>query len=253
MGLDTNPVVTNNYYDSSGSDGSVFANSVFNKTTVNARFALHFNDWYDYKLQKHKFMREFMNKKLMRIRTDAEPAIVQYVRAGNFEVAPIENGYHDCLITIPFENPSGYKYSLMNSDSLYEFNEAGWQIGMNIPANIPPLNYAFHHQKFKIYNAGDIAIDPYYQHHELKILSKFKGEFLQIVNNTNGTSWKFNQNSNGNDELLLDGINTTLNGSPASKKTDYGNLVLEPGWNDIIVNGAYWNEILFSFPFIYIG
>lgn len=253
MGLDTNPVVTNNYYDASGSDGSVFANSTFDKTVVYANFVLHFTDWYDFKLQKHKFMREFMNKKLMRIRTDAEPAVVQYVRAGNFEVKPIEDGYHDCLITIPLENPSGYKYSLMNSDSLYEFDEAGWQIGMNIPTDIPPLKYRFDLPYFKVYNAGDIAIDPYYQRHELKILSKFKGEYLELINYTNNSSWKFNQSSKGDDEILLDGIMTSLNGEAASKKTDYGNLVLEPGWNVIAVKGTYWHDVIFSFPFIYIG
>ncbi|KRL36625.1 phage tail domain-containing protein [Liquorilactobacillus uvarum] len=252
LGDDTSPNLTNNYQDLSGQDGSLSTYSNFNRTVVNARFWLHFKDYYDLKLAQHDIFRLFMNKKLMRIKTDAEPAIVKFVRSGNFSVEPVVENANDAVFSIPFENPSGYKFSLLRSDSLYTYDEEGWQIGMNLP-NGEDLVYRHTVPQFKIYNASDIPIDPYYQRHDLKIIVKFNGNSLQLVNKTNGTSWTYNKSSNGSDIIVLDGINTTLNGTPASANTDYGNLVLEKGWNDIVATGATTVDSTFSFPFIYIG
>ncbi|KRM95953.1 hypothetical protein FC19_GL001434 [Liquorilactobacillus aquaticus DSM 21051] len=252
LGSDDTPSITNNYQENAGSDGSIFTTASINKNIFNANFSLHFSDWYDLKLAKHDIYRLFIQKKLMRLRSDAEPAKVSFARATPFDIKPFQDGAHDATFSIPFENPSGYKFSLLRSDSLYTRDEAGWQRGMNLP-NGEDLIYRHTVPQFKIFNASDIPIDPYYQRHDLKIIVKFKGNSLQLVNKTNGTSWKYNKSSNGSDLIVLDGINTTLNGTPASANTDYGNLILEKGWNDIVATGATTVDITFSFPFIYIG
>lgn len=245
-------MLTNNYSDSSGSDGSVFNYATFDKSEVNANFILHFYDYYDFKLAQHDIYKLFMNKELIRIRTNAEPAIVKFVRAGNFEISPWRDGAKDAMFTIPFENPSGYKYSYLTSDNPYLYETEGWQIGMNLP-NGENLHYRFTKNKMRVYNASDIAIDPYFQRHELRIICKFKGGSLRLKNNTNGSSWEYKAKSDGKQTIVLDGINTSLDGSPASAKTDFGNLVLEPGWNDIVATGATTLDVTFSFPFIYLG
>ena len=245
-------MLTNNYSDSSGSDGSIFNYATFDKSEVNANFILHFYDYYDFKLAQHDIYKLFMNKELIRIRTNAEPAIVKFVRAGNFEISPWRDGAKDAMFTIPFENPSGYKYSYLTSDNPYLYETEGWQIGMNLP-NGENLHYRFTKNKMRVYNASDIAIDPYFQRHELRIICKFKGGSLRLKNNTNGSSWEYKAKSDGKQTIVLDGINTSLDGSPASAKTDFGNLVLEPGWNDIVATGATTLDVTFSFPFIYLG
>lgn len=252
LGDDSAPALTNNYTDNVGTDGSQFNTAQYGKNTINANFLIHFGDYYDYKLAKHDIYRLFMNKGLMRIRTDAEPAIVKFARAGNFDIQPWENGANDALFTIPFENPSGYKYSYLTSDNPYLYETEGWQIGMNLP-NGQDLHYQFTTPRMRVYNASDIAVDPYYQRHQLKIIIKFNGSFLQLVNQTNGSSWKYLSSSNGQQTIVLDGINTSLDGAPASANTDFGNLVLEPGWNDIVATGATTLDVTFSFPFIYLG
>ena len=75
---------------------------------------------------------------------------------------------------------------------------------------------------------------------------------MKITNNTNGSEWSYIKASNGEESIILDGINTTLNGNPASANTDYGNIILDTGWNDIAVTGADSVDITFSFPFIYL-
>ena len=252
LGDNTNPVLTNNYSDSSGSDGSVFNYATFDKSEVNANFILHFDDYYDFKLAQHDIYKLFMNKELIRIRTNAEPAIVKFVRAGNFEIKPWRDGAKDAMFTIPFENPSGYKYSYLTSDNPYLYETEGWQIGMNLP-NGQDLHYRFFNSDMQVYNASDIAIDPYFQKHQLRIVMQYTGDSLRLTNKTNGSSWKITRRSDMKNTIVLDGITTTFDGYPASRFTDFGNLTLEPGWNDIVADGASKLDVTFSFPFIYLG
>lgn len=246
------PAITNNYQENAGTDGSIFNYATYGKTTINANFHLRFRDWYNLKLAQHDIYRLLLSKQLIRIRTDAEPAIVKYVRAGNFEIKPTADGSSSALFTVPFDNPSGYKYSLLNSDKLDSFAGDSWQMGMNLPSN-DTLSYHFSTSDFKVFNASDITIDPYYQRHELSIITKYTGSYLQITNTTNNTSWRLNKSSKGGNTVILNGITTTIDGKPASNLTDYGNLVLDPGYNNIKVTGATKMSITFSFPFIYLG
>lgn len=252
LGDTSTPEIANEYQENAGTDGSIFNYATYNKNTINANFILHFHNWSDLKLAQHEIYRLFLQKQLIRIRTNAEPAIVKYVRAGNFEVKPWRDGAQDAMFTIPFENPSGYKYSLLNSNKLDNSDGDGWQMGMNLPSN-DTLSYHFSTSNFKVFNASDITIDPYYQRHELSIITKYTGSYLQLTNTTNNTSWRLNKSSKGGNTVILNGITTTIDGKPASNLTDYGNLVLDPGYNDIKVTGATKMSITFSFPFIYLG
>ena len=246
-------MLTNNYSDSSGSDGSVFNYATFDKSEVNANFILHFSDYYDFKLAQHDVYKLFMNKELIRIRTNAEPAIVKFVRAGNFKISPWRDGAKDAMFTIPFENPSGYKYSYLTSDNPYLYETEGWQLGMNLP-NGQDLQYNFINQsQFKVYNASDITVDPYMQRHELKIIIKHSGGAFGIENETTGDLYRFNGSMNSNDTLMIDGINSYLNGDLADNQTNYGYISLATGWNSFKIISATDLDITFSFPFIYLG
>lgn len=247
------PAVTNNYQDNTGSDGSIHNYTAYAKTTVQANFWLHFSDWYDFKLKCHEIYRVFNNRSRMRIRTDAEPATVKYVYPGVFDIAPLEDESHDALFTVPFDNPSGYKYSLANSDELMAYDTGVWQLyGQNIP-NADDINYHFNSQNsIRVYNASDIVIDPYKQSHELKIIMKHFGGQFTLANNTTGTRWAYKGSMTKSDVLEVDGLNTFKNGNLDNNNTDFGYLTLAQGWNNISISGASDLDITFSFPFIYI-
>lgn len=250
---DENPVINNTYNEIAGFDGSLFNSAFYARNSIDARFLLKFQDWTDYKLAKHDIFKTFLQKSLIRIRTSTEPAIVKYVRTGSFEIAPLDGNRYECLFTIPFENPSGYKYSLLTSDNLYTYETEGWQIGMNLP-NGQDLQYNFVNQsQFRVYNASDITVDPYMQRHELKIIIKHSGGAFGIENKTTGDLYRFNGNMDSNDTLMIDGINTYKNNALADNQTNYSYLTLAAGWNDIRIIGATDLDITFSFPFIYLG
>ena len=249
LGDDSTLASTNQLLQVPGIDGTVYQYKTYSNYQVPAKFFLRFEDWQDYKLAKHQVNRLFSSRKMIRIRTDTEPAMVRFVMPNPPEIAPTEAEAHYASFTENFDNPSGYRYSLYRSDSLPSIAN-GWQFGMNLPEPLP--SYHFTNKSFKVYNASDIAIEPYKQKHDLRILFKFSGSQMKITNKTNGSSYTYNNSSNGNEQIILDGISTSLNGNPASANTDYGTVTLETGWNDIDVSGADNVDITFSFPFIYL-
>lgn len=248
LGGDSTPAFTNNYQDEVTKDGSRFTGATFSKLIFTANFLLRSTDYYDQKLLRHEIYQLFGDRELVRFRTDIDLQKVMYGRPTSFDIKFVNDGSDDSLFSIQFEIPSGYKYSLVRSD---EIDVDHTSFGMNFKLNETPV-YQQTANYFKIYNPSDIAIDPYYQRHDLILLIKFSGSSYQITNQTNGTSYKYNKAIISSDELILNGVATTLNGTPASQNSDFGYIKLEKGWNDITVSGATSHETTFSFPFIYI-
>lgn len=248
LGGDSTPAFTNNYQDEVTKDGSRFTGATFSKLIFTANFLLRSRDYYDQKLLRHEIYQLFGDRELCRFRTDIDLQKVMYGRPTSFDIKFVNDGSDDSLFSIQFEIPSGYKYSLVRSD---EIDVDHTSFGMNFKLNEKPV-YQQAANHFKIYNPSDIAIDPYYQRHDLMLLIKFSGSSYQITNNTNGTNYQYNRAIQSSDSLVLNGLSTTLNGNPASQNTNFGYIKLEKGWNDITVSGATSHETTFSFPFIYI-
>ena len=124
---------------------------------------------------------------------------------------------------------------------------------MNIPSR-DVLNYHFMTSSFRVYNASDIKVDPYFQNHDLKMIIKFNGSSLKVHNKTTDTTWTYNESSDGSHTIIWDGqlLSTYLDGNQVNGKTDFGYLSLDPEWNDIECTGANSVDITFSFPFIYL-
>ena len=249
---DEDPVMTTTYSENAGQDGSAYSYSVISRNTVNARFWLHYGDWYDYKMKKHDIARFFMQKGLYRIRTDAEPAIVKYVRAGNFNIKNPEDRSHDIVFSIPFDNPSGVKWSYAYSDELKNYDMNRWQEGMNLP-NGQDLQYHFVDQhNFRVYNAGDVMIDPA-SHYPLQIvITGFKGHF-DMKNQTTGDEVIYVGSLNTDDQLVFDGLNTYLNGKNVDDATNLAWFRLAKEWNDIKIYGYDHVDIRFHFKFPYLN
>lgn len=250
LGDNSTPVINNSYLDVSGVDGSQHQYSTFSRYQVAANFFLRFTDWQDFKLAKHQFYRLFGQRKLIRMRTDVESSIVRFVYPNLPEIKPSQDFAHDSLFTMNFDNPSGFRYSLYRSNTVYNFRQGSSQFGALGLDSMP--NYHFTTNSFKLYNPSDVAIDPYGQKHDLQVICHFSGNSMKIVNETNGSEWEYQKPASANDTIILNGINTTLNGQPASANTDYGNLILNTEWNNFTVTGANSVDLTFSFPFIYL-
>ena len=251
LGDDSDPVLTNTYTNYAGTDGQAYSYSQIANNTINARFWLHFSDWYDYKLKKHELARFFMQKGLYRIRTDAEPGIVKFVRAGSFTIETPQ-GRNNQQFTIPFENPSGVKWSFAYSDDLMTYDQNLWQYGMNLPNGID-LKYHFvneHH--FKIWNASDITIDPA-QRYGLKIIVTGQTGKFDMVNQTTGDEIVYVNSLQPNDQLVWDDMYCYLNGELCTDSTNLAWMRLAPGWNEFKIYGYNKVDIRFHFRFVYLN
>lgn len=236
------PQFTNNYEDVSGMDGSWFISQTFAKRTFNEKFWLHWTTYNDFVLAKHDLYQLFATRQLIRVRTDHSPDKVYYGYPAAFNISPLSNGMSDANFTIPFEVPKGVKYSLYRSNELKEA-----QFGMNLPKE-QELSYTYTSNSFKVYNAGDLTVDPYYAGHDLKIYCKYNGSELSLTNTTNGSSWSYSRSGGGT--VILDGLTTYYNGANDNVNSDGGTISLDPGWNNFTVGGA--TTVTFSFPFVYL-
>lgn len=251
LGDDSDPILNNTYTSDSATDGQSYSFSQIGNNVVNANFVMHFNDWYDYKLKKHELARFFMQKGLYRIRTDAEPGIVKFVRAGNFTIeTPQMTTYKE--FTIPFDNPSGVKWSFAYSDELMEYSKNLWQVGMNLP-NGQDLQYHFvNTHNFDIYNASDIDLDPREKYPVQIILTGFHGKF-DMVNETTGDEIVYTEPLNPEDTLVWDNLSVYKNGKLDNGSSNLAWIRLKRGWNHFKIYGYDNVDIRFHFRFVYLN
>lgn len=251
LGDDSDPVLTNTYTSDSGSDGQIYSYSQIANNVVNAKFWLHFSDYYDYKMKKHELARFFMQKGLYRIRSDAEPGIVKFVRAGNFTIETPQ-GRTSQQFTIPFENPSGVKWSFAYSDQLMDYDQDLWQVGMNLP-NGQDLHYHFvNTHEFDVYNASDIDIDPRQKYPLQIILTGFNGKF-DMINETTGDEIIYASPLDPSDTLVWDNLSVYKNGNVDNGATNLAWIRLKRGWNHFKIFGYDKVDIRFHFRFVYLN
>lgn len=249
---DSDPILTNTYAQDAVTDGQAYSYSQIGMNTINSRFFLKYSDWYDYKMKKHEIARFFMQKGLYRIRTDAEPGIVKFVRAGNFEIKNPEDGTHIVQFTIPFDNPSGVKWSYAYSDELMEYDKNLWQYGMNLP-NGQDLQYHFvNTHNFDIYNASDIDLDPREKYPVQIIVTGFHGKF-DMVNETTGDEIVYTEPLVPEDTLVWDKLSVFKNGKLDNGATNLAWVRLKRKWNHFKIYGYDNVDIRFHFRFVYLN
>lgn len=249
---DSDPVLTNTYANDAIIDGQAYSYSQVGMNTINSRFVLHYGDWYDYKMKKHEIARFFMQKGLYRIRTDAEPGIVKFVRAGNFTIKNPEDRSHYIQFTIPWENPSGVKWSLPYSDDLMEYDQDLWQYGMNLPNGIDLHYHYVNTHNFDIYNASDIDIDPVERYPLQIIVTGFHGKF-DMVNETTGDEIVYTEPLEPEDKLVWDNLSVYKNGELDNGSSNLAWIRLKQGWNHFKIYGYDNIDITFHFRFVYLN
>lgn len=249
---DSDPQIATTYTQDAGVNGQTVSYAQVDKNTINGRFWLHYSDWYDYKMKKHEIARFFMQNGLYRIRSDAEPGIVKFVYPGNFTIQNTEQQEHDIVFTIPWDNPSGVKYSYAYSDEVMEYSKNLWQVGMNLP-NGQDLQYHFvNTHNFDVYNASDIDLDPRQKYPMQIILTGFHGKF-DMVNETTGDEIIYTDPLDPEDTLVWDNLSVYKNGKLDNGPSNLAWIRLKRGWNHFKIYGYDNVDIKFHFRFVYLN
>src|SRR5690606_5928870 len=127
-------------------------------------------------------------------------------------------------------------------------NDELWGFGMGLIADDDSLKYTHTGTTFRIYNAGNVPIHPFDQ--ELKItISNIQGSssYLQLRNNTNGTTCRVNDSPLNGKTIVIDGPEIKINSLQEFRKTNRKYIELNAGWNQFTLTGATSAKVEFDF------
>lgn len=157
---------------------------------------------------------------------------------------PERAGLHTMAMVASFVAPLGLSESIGTTLDKLEFDVNKWQIGQGL--TFEDKEYVHSANRFKIYNAGDVAVDP--RKLPLQIIYRGASNGLTIKNVTNQTEWRYNGSSAANDTIKLNGVYSYKNGINIFGDTNHQLITLEKGNNEIELSGAT-DGFLISFDF----
>jgi hypothetical protein len=227
-------------------DGYIEMGVTFDGRKIRASFFMQAVDRQDFPLLRNEVFRIFSTKELFYFH---EPGQKRrwLVRSNGFEIEkyPPRIGTFE----IEFSSPSPYVESVGTTLDPFTFDSELWQIGQGLEAD--DLQYVHNTSSFRIFNAGDIAIDPRVL--PLKITFTGASTNLTITNETTGDTWQYTGTTVDGDVIELDGIRSLKNGLSIFGNTNRQLITIVPGWNDFTITGASGSfTISFDFRFYYI-
>ena len=127
-----------------------------------------------------------------------------------------------------------------------------WGFGMGLIDDPDSRKYTHEGKTFKIYNAGDETIHPYFMDLKIKI-SNVKGstDFFELRNKTNNTRFRTTESVSDTQVIEINRARVTSNGLEYFHKTTHKYIKLAPGWNEFEINGATSAKVEFDFRFYY--
>lgn len=207
-----------------GRDGYIELGTTFDGRKIRASFFMHAADRQDFPLLRNEVFRIFSTKELFYFH-EPDQKRRWLVRSNGFEIEkyPPRIGTFE----VEFSSPSPFGES------------------------IKPTSYTFTVPTFRVFNAGDIAIDP--RERPLKITFTGASSNLTITNNTTDDSWQYAGTTQTGDTITLDGVRSLKNGLSIFGQTNRKLITIAEGWNEFEVTGATGVfEISFNFHFYYL-
>ncbi|MED0876553.1 phage tail family protein [Bacillus mobilis] len=206
-------------------------------------------DFPDHVLKRNEFFQILDSREEFYVIFSEEPGKRWLVSAEAFTPEPVTTTLGRCEIVLYSESP--YAESIGKTTDQITFDSNLWQIGQGLIAE--DIKYTHSTLAFRIYNAGDVTIDP--RSMDLKIKYKGRSNNLSIKNVNTGDLWNYTGvTTTANDVITLDGVRAYRNvlGS-IFKNTNWGLITLKPGWNEFELAGPIGDfKIEFDFRFYYL-
>jgi hypothetical protein len=238
-----------------GRDGLIELGTTYDARKIRASFYFRAYDGPDFPLLRNEIFRMFASRESFYVIDDREPGKRWLVKSNGFSVEQLmaNKGRFDVEFTalMPFAESVG---TTLNP---FTFDAELWQIGQGLAVDNDMVYEHYSTTNFRIYNAGDITIDP----RVFPLLIEFSGYCLglEIENLTTGDVWIYNGTAGVNDVIQLDGVRALKNGVSIFTETNRQLITLAPGWNDFKIDRGLTQEsegspfvIRFDFRFYYI-
>lgn len=250
MFLPSSPLFNAQYEKILGRHGDIDlpGGSFDSQESIKSRIFFRSRDIYDFYLFRDEIFRLFASQEPFYITTNREPGKRWKVRvASRYEIEPKGNGSYG-VFDITFKSASPFCESIGTTLDPITFDSNLWQIGQGLIAE--DTKYRYNIPTFRIFNAGDVTIDP--RNMPLKIRFIGTSKNLTIKNTTTGDVWSYTGETINASVIELNGVKSTRNGTSIFGATNWGLITLKEGWNDFILSGATGNfKIEFDFRFYY--
>ena len=232
-----------------GRDGDIDLGGTYGPRNIRAKFKVKAVDTHDSQLLRNDIFQLFFSHKTFYLISKYEPGKRWKVKtAASFTPSRINHVMSE--IEVNFVCNDTYAESIPTTLSLKEWDVDLWQWGMGIEWE--DYNYIHNVNSFVIYNASNVVIDPRFM--DLVITIKATAsEYIELVNQTAGETYRYNGALTTSDTLKIDGIRSTKNNLSVFRQTNKKLITLNPGENQFIVNGTSVIEsISFEFRFKYL-
>jgi phage-related protein len=227
-----------------GRHGSVLLETLLDDRIAKAKFSIEAVDSAELDLLRDELYRIFNPLIKFYIIRDLQPGKRMEVSVdGDFDLdyLTLEDGEFE----LNFVMHSPYMESVITT--LNPFQLEGYS-QMSTPEEV---KYQFSETKFRVWNEGEITLDPSVQ--SLLILFEGVSSGLTISNLTTGDQWQYNGTTGEDDSIRLDGIRSFKNEVSIFGQTNRKLVTLVPGWNEFEITGATSPfEISFDFRFYYL-
>lgn len=247
--IDNGPQPETQYEQMEGLDGSVENGTTFRPRTITVRFWFKGIDILDYTLAQREIWKFLFSYEPYYIAWTRLPGLRYLVQCTPFtdtRLNPMTGTYE-----VDFVAFTGFAESVGRTD-IHPINMDSeiWQmVGQGLILD-EDLIYSHSQSTFKIYNAGDITINPRSHYHTLQITIKGVGR-PTLKNLDTGDVFTYNKNLKSSDTLILDGVYPLLNGVHCGRDTNHGLITLKSGWNQIQLSGIANPQTIFGFRFLY--
>ncbi|MGG3383084.1 phage tail family protein [Heyndrickxia faecalis] len=245
---DSGPQPSTEYSQLTGVDGNIDMGTTFGTRTIKATFIFKGLDAIDYTLAQQEIWQLFFDHDPYYITWSRLPGKRFLVHCKPFtdtRINPYAGTYE-----IEFDAYTGFAESRGRTDEdPIDLDSDKWQIfGQGIELDEDLVYTDITSSSFKIFNAGDITIDP--RKHDLTI--SIQGIGTPILKNlTTGDSFIYKKTLDSGDTLTIDGVYPLLNGAHCGRDTNHGLVTLLPGWNKIQLTGLSNPVSSFGFRFLY--
>lgn len=244
------PSPVHNRITNDGRDGFIDGGTTYDGRTLHATCMLWATDIPDFALFRDELFRALDSRDSFYLINDAEPG-----KRWNVKVDSKFSLMQKSIVgsfTIDFESDKPYAESVGRTDiDPIDMDSDMWQmVGGGIPLDDDPV-YLQSTNSFKIWNGGDIAIDP--RLHELIVDFVGASSGLTIKNLTTGEQFQYTGATSSSDKLELNKMTAYKSGANVLGDTSRTFISLAPGWNDIQLSGTSGVfKIIFGFRFLYL-
>lgn len=236
----TDPTIQNTYSNDAGIDGSRFEYNALEKTTITLKFYLEFSDYRDFLNKKHDIQAYWAAKAKFSIQTSYHPYIHAACYLNKLEMKPTSD--HICLFDIVLDNAFGMWFT--DSTSFLEKNwDSNMMRDLRAPTSLRKPSWDLHLGLNKVWIGGDVMSQFTNPVMNCTIrLDNPSNDATRIYNKTTNTVLEthgITNSGNTSSTWYWNNLNLTLDsGLPINDISNATDFWLDPGWNEIEINGA---------------